>query len=287
MKGEILLTVFAHFWLSAAGQPAIEAVQRARLDSIAIQDVAPKAPGIATAIVQNGELIYQKLAGYADLTDSTFISAHTRFNIASNGKQFTALAILTLAEEGKLSPTDDIRKFFPQLYPAKAEKITVQQLLNHTSGIRDCYDLWSLQGYTWWKKSFANADVLRLIEQQRELNFKPGTRYLYSNTNFILLALIVEKVSGKSFVRYTNDLFQKLGMPNTSFEDNFSKIRGPIARSYFNFGSWTTYDWIWNVCGDGNLFSTLQDQIQWEKIIQGKGRTSVKKRTDPQKPATF
>ncbi len=248
-----------------------------KLDAVATQDVPPAAPGIATAILLQGEVLYQKWAGYADLRDSTLITPDSRFNIASNGKQFTALAVLTLIDQKKLKLSDDIRKWFPELFPKVKEKITIQTLLNHTSGIRDCYDLWSLQGITWWKQTFDNSNVLNLIRKQEALNFAPNTQYLYSNTNYILLALIIEKVSGQSFVAYTKALFSKLNMPNTSFENNYRNIRGPIAKPYFNFETWTTYDWITNVCGDGNIFSTLSDQIQWEKIIQGNGATSVKR----------
>lgn len=270
-----LFTVF--IYSSVLGQNTLTAKQIKLLDSIATQDVPKNAPGIATAIIQNGKVIYEKYAGYADLIDSTFIKSTTRFNIASNGKQFTALAILTLMNQKKLKLDDDIRKWFPTLYPTIKQNITVQSLLNHTSGIRDCYDLWSLQGYTWWEKSFDNKDVLALIEKQVDLNFKPNTKYLYSNTNYILLALIVEKVAKKTFADYTKELFLQLNMPNTSFESNYTKISGQIARAYFNFGSWTTYNWIWNVVGDGTIFSTLEDQIQWEKLVQGKGSTTFKR----------
>jgi CubicO group peptidase (beta-lactamase class C family) len=270
-----LFTVF--IYSSVLGQNTLTAKQIKLLDSIATQDVPKNAPGIATAIIQNGKVIYEKYAGYADLMDSTFIKSSTRFNIASNGKQFTALAILTLMNQKKLKLEDDIRKWFPTLYPTIKENISVQSLLNHTSGIRDCYDLWSLQGYTWWEKSFDNKDVLALIEKQVDLNFKPNTKYLYSNTNYILLALIVEKVAKKTFADYTKELFLQLKMPNTSFESNYTKISGQIARAYFNFGSWTTYNWIWNVVGDGTIFSTLEDQIQWEKLVQGKGSTTFKR----------
>ncbi|TAE50874.1 MAG: class A beta-lactamase-related serine hydrolase, partial [Bacteroidetes bacterium] len=249
------------------------------LDSIATQDVPKNAPGIATAIIQDGNVMYEKYAGYADLTDSTLIRNSTRFNIASNGKQFTALAVLTLVDQNKLNLSDDIRKWFPELYPQIKAEITIQHLLTHTSGIRDCYDLWSLQGYTWWKESFNNNDVLALIAKQTGLNFQPGTTYLYSNTNYILLALIVEKASKKTFVEYTNEMFEQLNMPNTSFESDFTKIRGQIARAYFNFETWKTYNWIWNVCGDGNIFSSLEDQIQWEKLVQGKGISTFSRKT--------
>ena len=251
--------------------------QLKRLDSIATQDVPKGAPGIATGIVSNGKIVYERVAGYANLVGSTLITRNTRFNIASNGKQFTALAILVLIDEKKISLTDDIRKYLPTIYPRLNSKITVENLLNHTSGIRDVYDLWSLKGLTWWEHSFTNKDALELIEKQQELNFDPGSKYSYSNTNYILLTAIIEKVTGISFVAYTNDLFKKLNMPNTSFEDNYKKIRGPLAKAYFNFNKWTTYNWIWNACGDGNIFSTLADQLQWEQILQGRTDNNIKR----------
>jgi CubicO group peptidase (beta-lactamase class C family) len=275
----LLLTLFLTANAVSYGQilNSFTPSQIKRLDSIATQDVPKGAPGIATGIVTNSKIVYEKVAGFANLTDSTLITKDTRFNIASNGKQFTALAILVLMDEKKISLTDDIRKYLPTIYPKLNSKITIENLLNHTSGIRDVYDLWSLQGLTWWKYTFSNKDVLRLIEKQRELNFNPSTKYLYSNTNYILLTAIVEKVTGKSFVAYTNDLFKKLNMPNTSFEDDYTKIRGPIAKAYFNFSTWKNYNWIWNVCGDGNIFSTLADQLQWELILQGNANDNIKK----------
>ncbi|MFZ1788280.1 MAG: serine hydrolase domain-containing protein [Saprospiraceae bacterium] len=197
--------------------------------------------------------------------------------MASNGKQFTALAILVLANEKKINLTDDIRKYLPTLYPKLSTKISIENLINHTSGIRDVYDLWSLQDLTWWKYTFSNKEALALLEKQEDLNFLPDTKHLYSNSNYILLACIIEKVTGKSFVEYTNGLFKKLKMPNTSFVDDYSKIKGPIARAYFNFDTWSSYPWIWNVCGDGNLFSTLSDQLHWEQILQGKTKCKIKK----------
>jgi CubicO group peptidase (beta-lactamase class C family) len=259
-------------------QPALSANQIENLDRLATQDVPPAAPGIATAIISQGRVIYKKYAGYANLTDSLLIDKNTRFNIASNGKQFTALAVLILAKNKKLSLSEDVRKYFPKLFPAIKDKITIGSLLNHTSGIRDCYDLWNIQGYTWWQKTFSNKDVLSLVEKQEELNFAPGTRYLYSNTNYILLSLIIEQASGQSFGAFTTNLFRLLHMPNTSFECDFLQIRGPKALAYFNFSDWTTYEWKWNVCGDGNFFTTLEDMIQWEKIIQGTGQTNIDRR---------
>lgn len=280
MLRNLLAAVFCFLVLQVSGyaQPLspLTSTQIFRLDSIARQDVPTGAPGIATGIIESGKVIYQKVYGFADLADSSLITPDTRFNIASNGKQFTALAILLLIDEQKLSLTDDIRKYLPGLFSTLGARITIENLLNHTSGIRDVYDLWSLQGLTWWKQSFNNTAVLNLLAKQQALNFKPGSKYLYSNSNYILLASIIEKVTGRSFVDFTNDLFQQLKMPNTSFEDNYANIRGPIAKAYFNFGTWTTYHWIWNVCGDGNIFSTLSDQLRWEQLLQGQTNTAIK-----------
>ncbi len=273
-----LIALLAATALTGQVQTIFSPDQLQRLNDIAVQDVPKGAPGIATGIVSNGKIVYEKVAGFANLADSILITKDSRFNIASNGKQFTALAVLVLIDEKKILLTDDIRKYLPGLYRGIASKITIENLLNHTSGIRDVYDLWNLQGLTWWKQSFGNKAALALLEKQQALNFKPGTKYLYSNSNYILLTAIVEKVTGKSFVACTNDLFKKLNMPNTSFENDHTKIRGPVAKAYFNFDTWKTYNWIWNVCGDGNLFSTLADQLEWEQILQGKNTTKIKRR---------
>ncbi len=240
------------------------------LHKVAGQDVPPAAPGIATAIIRHGELSYQQYLGFASLEDSLYIDANTRFNIASNGKQFTALAILLLAQKGTLSLKDDIRKYLPGLFSRLKYKITIEQLLTHRSGIRDVYDLWALQGKTWWKNSWSNKDAYALLERQSDVNFKPGTRYMYSNSNYMLLADIIEKATGQSFTDYTSQIFERLGMKATRFENNYATIKGPIAKPYFNFSTWSNYAWIWNACGDGNLFTTPADLIAWEKAIQGK-----------------
>lgn len=260
---------------TATGQVDLTENQKEKLDSIASQDVPNDAPGIATAIISDGKLIYEKYVGFENLEGSLKIDKNSRFNIASNGKQFTALAISLLEEQGRLNLQDDIKKYIPEVYKNQEDKITIQNLLNHTSGIRDIYDLLSLKGITWWQHTYNNQDVLDLVKAQSDLNFSPGSQYLYSNTNYILLAEIIERVTEKSFVQYTNELFAKLNMTSTSFEDDHTSIQGPIAVPYFNFDTWSNYEWKWNVVGDGNIFSTLQDQIKWEKIIQGKGNPQI------------
>lgn len=275
MVSRKIFPVILFLWTVNSTSQGLTGNLKSVLDSISTRDVPEHAPGIATSVILNGKVAFENYAGFADLSDSILIDRGTRFNIASNGKQFTALAVLVLIGEGKIDLSDDLRKFLPTLYPEIESRITVRNLLNHSSGIRDVYDLWALQGLTWWENTFVNEDVLELVEKQEELNFIPNTEFLYSNTNYILLALIIEKVSGISFPEFTDIIFEKLNMPDTSFEQDFTKIRGRIARPYFNFDTWTTYNWIWNVVGDGNIFSTLADQAQWEKILQGTGKTSI------------
>ncbi len=257
------------------GQIQMDSTKYQQLDQIATQDVPRQAPGIATAIISDGEVIYKRYAGYENLADSTKIDEHSRFNIASNAKQFTALAILILEDQKRLDLQDDIRKYLPELYGDYEGRISIKSLLQHRSGIRDAYDLWSLKRITWWKKTYDNDDVIELVKNQKELNFEPGTQYLYSNTNYILLAQIIQRITNKSFKQVTDEMFAELGMKDTSFESDFKQIREPIAKAYFNFDTWSTYEWKWNVVGDGNLFTTLDDQIRWEQILQDAVKTNV------------
>lgn len=262
------LVFFGILILLQAGQAQVDSTLQQKLDAIALQDVPPGGPGIVTGIVQRGQVIYRQFRGLADLGDSSRIGPDTRFNIASNGKQFTALAVLLLVHQGRLSLDADIRQVLPGSLPKITQRITVKQLLTHRSGIRDVYDLLGIQGITWWRQSLDNRQVDSILRQQQDLNQAPGTVYQYSNSNYLLLADIVAKVSGKSFRAFTDSMFRALGMPSTAFEDDHDAIRGPIARPYFNFGTWRGYDWVWDAVGDGNLFSSLRDMLHWESIVQ-------------------
>ncbi len=237
------------------------------LDQIVADNVDDGAPGLAMGIIKNGKVVYQKYAGVSNLDPVTQIDENTRFNIASLAKQFTAMCILRLVEDEKLKLDDDIRQFIPQLYPDIKSPITIAHLLNHSSGIRDMNSLWSLQNITWWKNTFSNQDAIDLLAQQQDLNFEPGSRHVYSNSNFILLAEVVKVVSGQSFKEYSDQMFAEIGMKDTRFEPQHDQIEN-MARPYFNFDTWKTYDWLSDLHGDGALFTTLEDQLRWEKMLQ-------------------
>ncbi|MEM9931805.1 MAG: serine hydrolase domain-containing protein, partial [Bacteroidota bacterium] len=203
------------FLLPSLGAQSLTDAQRAAIDSIISPDVPAGGPGMAVGVLRDGEPIYVRYAGLADVKQEIPIGPASRFNIASLAKQFTAFAILELVEQGKISLADDVRQYLPELYPDIKDPITMADLLNHTSGIRGFTNLWSLQGITWWKAKLGNDDVLVTLSQQTALNHPPGTQRMYTNSNYVLLTHIVARVTGQSFKTYTDAMFQRLNMPHT------------------------------------------------------------------------
>ncbi len=243
-------------------------VLKGKIDDFIEQSIEENDPGIAVGIIQNGQLVYEHYVGYANLEYQIKVNEKTRFNIASNAKQFTALCILKLVEQGKLRLDDDIRTYLPDIHPSIPEKITIAQLINHSSGIRDYCDLLALTGKSWWKQFIDNEDALELLKGQRDLNFKPGTEYGYSNSNYILLTEIIHKVTGQDFSEVALALFKELDMPHTAFLTHYSAIVPDRARPYGKWNGWQTEPTVTGVHGDGALFTTLADQLRWEQIIQ-------------------
>ena len=245
-------------------EPSQVANQEAWIESV----TAGKAPGVAIGIVRDGEVVYETYFGYADLEHEVEVGPATRFNIASNAKQFTALCVLQLEREGKLDREDDIREHLPELFPDQEAPITIAQLIDHSSGIRDVYDLWSLQGKTWYERFLDNGDAFELLVAQRDLNFEPGTAHQYSNSNYLLLAEIVRRATGDSFDRYADTLFERFGMRETSFLSNYMEVIPGRAHPYGHWNGWKRYPTITDLHGDGALFTTLYDQLRWEQFVQ-------------------
>ncbi len=244
--------------------PAVVATAEAWVESTTSGD----APGVAIGVVRDGEIVYERYFGYADLEHDVGVGPETRFNIASNAKQFTALCVLQLEQDGKLDREDDIREHLPELFPQQDAPITIAQLIDHTSGIRDVYDLWALQGKTWYEHLLDNGDAFELLVAQRDLNFEPGTEHQYSNSNYLLLAEIVERISGVSFDQYADELFRRLGMSETSFLTDPMEVIPGRAYTYGNWNGWKRYPTIAALHGDGALFTTLYDQLRWERFVQ-------------------
>ena len=207
-----------------------------RIDSLFSQWDKTSTPGCAVGVVRNDSLIFSKGYGMANLNDDIPITPNTVFHVASMSKQFTAAAILLLAQQGKLSLDDDVHKYIPEL-PDFDERITLRHLMHHTSGLRDQWALLGLVGWRYSQDLITDDDVMSVLIHQKALNFKPGEKYLYSNTGFTLLALVVKRVSGLSLREFTTkNIFEPLGMSDTFFYLPPDKL-DRLATAY------TWYEW--------------------------------------------
>ena len=169
------------------------------------------APGAAVTVIRDGKPLFAKGYGLADLEKKIPCTTNTNFRLASVTKQFTAMAVLILAEEGQLSLEDHLPRFFPE-FPEYGKAIALHHLLTHTSGLPD-YEDHIPQGTT---IPLSDRDVLFILRHQSKTDFPPGSQFHYSNSSYALLALIVENVSGKTFPAFVKEkIFDPLGMTNS------------------------------------------------------------------------
>lgn len=226
----------------------------------------PDSPGCALAIINDGKIIYKKGYGIADLEHDIPITPETVFYIGSTSKQFVAMCILLLEEQGKLSLEDDIRKYLPE-FPEYDKPITIKQLIHHTSGIRDYLSLWYLSGKS-YLDHMPEDGVYEMICRQKELNFSPGERHLYSNSCYFLLALIVKKASGQSLKEFAQkNIFNVLGMKNSHFHDDNTHIIKNRAFSYNlnEKGEFANLIMRFALVGSGGLYTTVEDLFLWNQ----------------------
>lgn len=258
-----------------------------QIDSIINSKINENDPGLAIGIIKDGTIIYEKYLGLANLQHQVKFDEKTRSNIASTAKQFTALMILDLQLKNKLNLEDDIRKYLPKLYENVSDKIKIRHLLNHTSGIRDYVELLDLEGAVWWQRfGYDNDDVLELLEKQEDLGFKPGAIYYYSNSNYNLLAKIIEKITGKTFNEYSKTFFENLGMNETSFVERYMKVIPNRANPYSDWGrgEWWEVPTVTKTAGEGFLFTTLKDQLTYELAVQNANHNNNVLLIESQKP---
>ena len=210
-------------------------------------------------------MLYERGYGMADLEHDIPIAPDTPFYVGSVSKQFTAFAAALAIQQGKVGADDSIRKYFPEL-PEYANAITVRQLVHHTSGLRDFYTLLAIAGRR-LDDVYDNAAVLRLAARQRELNFAPGTDYLYSNTGYALLASLVGRAAGTSFGAFVNaNIFVPLGMTSSHVHDDDARL--VKGRAYGYSGAVDTLRLDASVAervGAGGVFSTVRDLIKWDE----------------------
>ena len=257
--------------LSCFAQKDISTEQQ--IDNILSKYNSSKTPGVAVAVAKDGKIVFKKGYGMANLEYDIPITPSTVFHVASVSKQFTTFSILLLEKEGKLSLDDDIRKYIPEV-PDFGKTITLRHLATHTSGIRDQWALLTLAG---WRMDdvITTEQVLKLINRQKTLNFEPGSKFLYSNSGFTLLAEVVARITKKSFAEFTKKrIFEPLKMTKTQFYDNHQKIVKNRAYSYGKAGDvYIKGKLNYSNVGATSLFTTAEDLSKWsmnfEKPIVG------------------
>ncbi|HEX7154073.1 MAG TPA: serine hydrolase domain-containing protein [Thermoanaerobaculia bacterium] len=242
------------------GTPVSAQDKLAEIDKI-FSWATPTAPGCAVAVAQHGKVVVNRAYGSGDLERNVPLSPDSVFDAGSLVKQFVAASTLLLVEEGRLSLSEDVHKYIPEL-PDYGQKITLDHLLTHTSGIRDWTGMLPLTG--------GNVDALTLTLRQRGLNFAPGEEWAYSNGGYVLLKEIVARTSGMSFAEFTRKrLFEPLGMKSTAYTNDLRAVVRNRALAYDKqFGQWRMAMLLDNDRGGGGaLLSTTGDLLLWNEAL--------------------
>ena len=234
---------------------------------------APGSPGCSVGVIRNGSFVYKKSFGYASLELGVPLTPPSVFYVGSVSKQFTAASVALAAEQGYLSLDDDVRKYLPEL-PDYGHPITLRQMVHQTSGFRDFFDLVALSGGN-SAEIGSPADILKLIVRQKGLNNVPGVEWNYSNSNYFLLAEVIQRATKKSLAQFAaENIFQPLGMKHTLFFDDKTLVVPNRVAAYdpgkngeFLVDWSTTYDLV----GGGGLMSTVDDLLLWDRNFFANG----------------
>ena len=255
------------------------------LDAIFQKWNKPNSPGCAVGYVRGGAPPVTRFYGFADLEHDIEINADTVFEAGSVSKQFTAASILALAEQGKLALTDDVRKYVPELRDY-GPPLTIDQLLNHTSGLRDWGEIEAIAGWPRTSRIYALDDVLDIAARQKNLNYTPGSAYSYTNTGYSLLAIIVQRVSGDSLAEFTRKkFFTPLDMSHTQWRDNFRRVVKHRAIAYKAIKDGYEQDMPFeNAYGNGGMLTTIGDLLKWNADLNA-GKLGSFITTELQRPS--
>ncbi|MCH1907888.1 beta-lactamase family protein [Stenotrophomonas sp. Y6] len=256
------LCLFAFSTVAGAAPPA---APDAGIDGL-MQRYDGRVPGAAVLVLKDGQPVFRRGYGLAVLEDGTPVSPATNFRLASVSKQFTAAAILLLAEDGALSIDDPLKRWLPEL-PAVADAMTLRQLLSHSSGLLDYEDLMDPAD----TRQVHDIDVLHLLQKENRTYFAPGSSYRYSNSGYALLALVVGKASGSDFASFLRQrIFLPLGMTATfAHQDGVDEVP-ERAYGYSQIdGHWQRTDQSTTsaVLGDGGIYSSIDDLAKWDAAL--------------------
>ena len=229
-----------------------------------MREYGPESPGCQVSVSRNGQLLFSKAWGFADLERRVPLTTNSILEAGSVSKQFTAAAILLLEQQGKLSLDDDVRKYIPEL-PDYGTPILIRQMLHHTSGLRDWGSVAEMTGWPRSTKFYSNEDALAIIVRQKHLNNKPGDEFLYSNSNYNLFAIIVQRVSGLTLAAFTRKyIFEPAGLTHTQWRDDPNRIVTNRAIAYDKTDSSFEIDMPNEyVYGNGGLLTTTEDLLIW------------------------
>jgi CubicO group peptidase (beta-lactamase class C family) len=243
-----------------------------KVDAVFADMDTPQHPGAALLVIDHDEIVYRKCYGLADLETRRPITTDTSFYLGSISKQFTAVAIMQLAEDGRLSYEDCLPAYFPQ-FPSWGAEISIRHLLHHTSGLPHYVQFFhSSGGIPEFNRDIAGVTNEAVLERAMDLagpDFPVGTQYGYGGTAYTLLAMIVAIVSGQSFANFLKaNVFDPLGMKHTVVYDASRPARHKLAHGYLpekdRFERW---DYPMLTAGDGGLFSTLDDLLLWDQAL--------------------
>jgi CubicO group peptidase (beta-lactamase class C family) len=255
--------IFGQQNVTAKTQPADDESAK-KVDAFLSQWDKNDMPGCSVGAVKDGKLVYKRAFGMANLEYDVPNTTSTLFNLASVSKPFTAMSIALLAQQGKLSLDDDIRKYLPEL-PKYDETITIRHLIHHTSGIRE-YQALVLFGGLGTDNAYSDKTILNMLARQKNISFKPGSKHQYSNSNYHLLGIIVGRVSGKSLRAFAEEnIFKPMGMKNTLFFDNRFEVVKNRASGYMvgPDKSIRARSSLFDLVGGGGVLTTVEDLYLW------------------------
>lgn len=235
----------------------------ARTDRVFSEYTAPGSPGCAVGVLENGAARWRKGYGLADVEHRVPLVPESRFYLASVSKQFTAMAAIVAAREGKLSLDDPLSKHVPEM-PAYAARIPLRRLLDHTAGLRDYLTLWDLKG---WSNNSAlqPGATLALIARQQAVDFEPGTDFSYSNTGYFLMSVILERATGRKLGDYLEEkVFRPLGMTATRVQHDHTV---PVPHRAHGYSRGRVLDVNFDVTGSGGVYSNVDDLLKWARHL--------------------
>jgi CubicO group peptidase (beta-lactamase class C family) len=279
VKRKLIIAIVALLTLGTAAETPAQSSETPpdkKIEAIFSGVTSPYAPGLAVLVRKNGSTVFERGYGVRELRTKRTIDAHANFRLASFTKQFTAMAILLLVHDGKLRYDETLPEIFPD-FPAYGKSITIRNLLNHTSGLPDYEDLMEAaeksKGTIWTpEKQIQDAEVLELLKKEKNGKFAPGKNWAYSNSGYVVLGLIVAKVSGKTYGEFLRaQIFAPLKMNHTIV---FQKGKNEIANRAFGHskenGAFKQTDQSATsaTLGDGGIYSNLEDLSKWDDALR-------------------